>query len=134
MTSRTSQKKATSTDVCVLEPGKNSMTAPPCSSITKVLALPPPPSSQAIKKPSTLKDAGVEEILGKTINSNDTVTNYTATVSSNLITLESGEAVLEKSKCMNQMEYEGKYISKKLKELIRIREFNLIHLLLCFPQ
>ena len=134
MTPHTSQKKATSTDVCVMQPGKISMTAPPCPNITKVLALPPPPSSKAIKKPSTLKDAGVDEILGKTINFNDTVTNYTATVSSNLITLESGEAVLEKSKCMNQMEYEGKYISKKLKELIRIREFNLIHLLLCFPQ
>jgi hypothetical protein len=107
-----------------MEPKPISMTAPPCSSITKDLALPPPPSSKEIPKPMTLKDAGVDEVLGKNVNSNEKVTQYTTTVSSSLNTLEKVSAPLVNTRCVDHMEYEGKYFSKsKIKE-IRIRKFN----------
>ena len=88
------------------------MTAPPCSSISKDLALPPPPSSKAIPKPMTLKDAGVDEVLGKNVNYNEKVTPYTTTVSSSLNALEKVSAPIENTRCADHVEHEGKYISK----------------------
>ena len=98
-----------------MEPTPISMTAPPCSKFPKVLALPPPPppSSKEIPKPVTMKDAGVDEVLGKQIKSNEKVTIYTTTVSSSLNTLESTPLV--KTRCTKHMEHEGKYISNKIK-------------------
>jgi hypothetical protein len=73
----------------------------------------------------TLKDAGVDEVLGNYVNPNEKVTPYTTTVSSSLNTLEKVSAPLVNTTCTDHMEYEGKYISKsKIKELIRIRKIN----------
>ena len=115
MTPYTRHKKETSTDTCLTKPKPISMTAPPCSSIAKVsFALPPPPSSKEITKPLTLKDAGVDEVLGKKVNSNEKVTQYTTTVSSSFNTLENNTPIV-KTRCTNHMEHEGKYISNKIK-------------------
>ena len=81
------------------------MTAPHTKQRTKVLSLPPPPSSKPVKRPDGKVDVGLTEVLGKQIKSNENVTTYKTIVSSSAIILERVRAL----QCTNRWINEGKY-------------------------
>jgi hypothetical protein len=81
------------------------MTAPHPNQRTKVLSLPPPPSSKPVKRPDGRVDVGLTEVLGKQLISNENVTSYKTIVSSSGITLER----VRTPQCTNRWPNEGKY-------------------------
>ena len=105
----TCQAKETSTFTRAVKPLPNSTTARPESS-PKTMLLPPLPSPIPVPEP-TERDAGVDEVLGKTFKySNEQVTDYSTSVSRDLKTLER-DIHLANARCPEHVAYEGKYIA-----------------------
>ena len=105
----TSWMKTTSSPANLIK--KISKTAPRQALPKTITILPPPPPLKPVKKPDSWRDAGVEEVLGKVITSNDKATEYSATVSTCSKKTLNTQAPLDKTKCMKTVN-EGKYINK----------------------
>ena len=87
---------------------KNSKTAPLPALPKTFTILPPPPPLKPVKKPDSWKDAGVDEVLGKEITANESVTYYSATASTCSYHTLDKQTHLIQTKCTKTVN-EGKY-------------------------
>ena len=102
--------KKSSSPANKIKTNSKTATLPALPKTITILPPPPPPPLKSVKKPDSWKDAGIVEVLGKEITSNETVTNYSATASTCSYKTFDKYALLDLSKCKRTVN-EGGYIN-----------------------
>ena len=102
--------KKSSSPANKIKTNSKTATLPALPKTITILPPPPPPPLKSVKKPDSWKDAGIVEVLGKEITTNEVVTNYSATASTCSFNTLVKHKHSDKTQCTKTVN-EGKYIN-----------------------